>query len=247
MRLFVVTLFALALFSVDVSASTVSFSEIGVPSSGTLSVNVSATFKNVGGNLEIDLFNNAPGTDPLQILSGLVWNVSGTAPSGTSLASAITGSGSKLFTSGTTGTANAELRHSVLGGQIGWQYLSPPGLLNGMSFQFGLGASGLGGTFGGLGNASSGVIGPGSNIGHTPLSNQLPLVMSTTSSPSEAVFVISGFGPDVLRITQVAFAFGSAGINNLTETHINVPEPSSLALAAFGFIGFVFAWLRRRN
>ena len=142
------------------------------------------------------------------------------------------------------GLANAELRNSILGGQAGWQYLTPTGLLNGTSFEFGLGASGLGGTFGGLANASYGIIGPGSNIAHVPLSNQLPLVMSTSSSPSEAVFVISGFTLDVSHISDVTFAFGSAGTNNL----VKVPEPSSVALAAFGFAGMMaWGWRRRKR
>jgi hypothetical protein len=102
-----------------VSAGMISFNATGIPSGGTLSVDVSATFKNVGSNLEVDLFNKSTGTDPLQILSGIVWNVSGTAPTGTSLSSALTGGGSELYTSGSTGTANAELRNSVLGGQSG--------------------------------------------------------------------------------------------------------------------------------
>jgi len=235
-------LIALVMTPLSVSAATVSFTGVGTPSGG-LPVNVSATFKNVGSNLEIDLFNNSTGTDPLQILSGLVWSVSGSAPVGTSLSSAVTGSGSLLYTSGTTGTANAELRNSILGGQNGWQYLAPPGTLNGVSFQFGLGCSGLGGTFGGLGNASFGAIGPASNIGNVPLSTHLPLVMSTSASSSSAVFIVSGFNVDVSLINKVTFAFGSAGTNNL----VGVPEPSTLALAAFGFVGLAaWGWRRKR-
>jgi hypothetical protein len=244
MRLLFLALLALALAPANVSAGIISFSETGIPTGAKLPVSVSATFKNVGSNLEIDLFNDFAGTDPLQILSGIVWSVSGTAPAGTSLNSANVGSGSKLFTSGTTGTAGAELRNSVLGGQKGWQYLSPPGQLNGVSFQFGLGSSGLAGTFGGLANASYGVIGPGSNIGHVPLSNQLPLVMSTSSSPSMAVFIISGFNVDVSRINAVDFAFGSAGTNNI---HVKIPEPSGLVLVALGLISLAaWGWRMRR-
>jgi hypothetical protein len=244
MRLFFVALLALALAPANASAGMISFSEIGIPSGAKLSLSVSVTFTNVGGNLEIDLFNNSAGTDPLQILSGLLWNVSGTGPNSTFLSSALSGSGSKLFTSGTTGTSNAELRNSVLGGQAGWQYLSPPGKLNGVNFQYGLGSSGLSGTFGGLANASYGVIGPLSNIGHVPLSNQLPLVMSTTSSPSKAVFIINGFNVDVSRINGVDFAFGSAGTNNIV---VKVPEPASFVLAAIGLAGLIACGWRTRR
>ncbi|HTM55906.1 MAG TPA: PEP-CTERM sorting domain-containing protein [Pirellulales bacterium] len=244
MRLFFVALLALVVAPAGVSAGTISFSQVGIPSGAKLVVDVSATFTNVGSNLEIDLYNNSAGTDPLQIISGILFNVSGLGPIGTSLSSALTGSGSELFTSGTAGTLNAELRNSVLGGQKGWQYLSPPGKLNGVNYQYGLGSSGLAGTFGGLANASYGVIGPGSNIGHVPLSNQLPLVMSTSSSPSKAVFIISGFNADVSRITAVNFAFGSAGNNNIV---VKVPEPSSLVLAGLGLASLVAcAWRRRR-
>ena len=221
--------------SAAATAGTITFSQSGIPSGSTHPVNVSATFKNVGGDLEIELFNNAAGTDPLQILSGLFWDVSGSAPTGTSLASAVTASGSLLYTSGTSGVASAELRNSELGGQLGWEYRTPPGLLDGVSYQFGLGSSGLSGSFGGLANASYGIIGPGSSIGQVPLKNQLPLVMSTSSSPSSAVFLISGFGTDVSQITNVTFAFGSAGENNM----IFVPEPTSLALAGFALVCLV--------
>ena len=101
-----------------------------------------------------------------------------------------------------------------------------------MSYQFGFGCSGLNGTFGGLGNASYGAIGPSSDIGHVPLSNQLPLVMSTSTSASEADFVISGFNVDVSNIKNVTFAFGSAGTNNITG--VPVPEPSTFLLAGLG-------------
>jgi len=232
-------------------AGSISFSASGVPTNATLSVNVAATFTNVGGNLEIDLTNSSAGTDPLQILSGLVWSVTGTAPTGTSLSSAKTASGSALYTNASTSTSNAELRNTALGGQKGWQYLAPPGKLNGTTVQFGLGASGLGGTFGGLGNASYGITGPGSSIGHVPVSNQLPLVMSTSSSPSGAVFVIAGFNADISSITGVMFAFGSAGTNNLTSTSATpnvtpTPEPSTLVLSALGGIALLAYRKHRR-
>jgi len=229
----VFVLLVVAAVPAAMQGGTVTFSGVGAPSGSTHSVDVSATFKNVGSNLEIDVFNNATGTDPLQILSGLLWNVNGSAPSGTSLSSAVTGSGSDLYTSGSSGTPNAELRNSVLGGGNGWQYLAPPGPLNSVSFQYGFGCSGLGGTFGGLGNASYGAIGPSSDIGHVPLSNQLPLVMSTSASASEADFVISGFNVDVSNIKNVTFAFGSAGTNNIIGG-IPIPEPSTFLLAALG-------------
>jgi hypothetical protein len=241
MRLLALFVVAQILGCLTASAGTISFSDAGIPSGATLPVSVSVTFKNVGSNLEVDLFNNLAGTDPLQILSGLMWNVSGSAPTNTSLISAVTGGGSELFTSGTSGIINAELRNSVLGGQLGWQFLAPPGILNGTSFQFGLGASGLSGTFRGLGNASYGVIGPDSNIAHVPLHNQLPLVMSTSSSPSEAVFVIKNFNTDVSNIRDVTFAFGSAGNNNL----IPAPEPSSLALGLAAIAGFYALVIRK--
>jgi MYXO-CTERM domain-containing protein len=74
------------------------------------------------------------------------------------------------------------------------------------------------------------------------LSNQLPLVMSTSSSPSQAVFIISNFAADVSHIQNVTFAFGSAGTNNLVGT----PEPSTFALAAVGLAALAAWRLRRR-
>lgn len=237
---------SVALVPLAANAGTISWTAMGKPSGSNLAVNVAVMFKNVGNNLEVSLFNNFAGTDPLQILSGLVWDVSGAGPTGTTLSSALTGAGSGLYTSGTAYTTNAELRNSVLGGGNGWQYLAPTGKLGGTAYEYGIGASGLGGTFGGLGNASYGIIGPSSNLSRPPLSTHLPLVMNTSTGPSAAVFIISGFNSDVSRITDVQFAFGSAGTNNLAGTPTTpIPEPASLVLLGTGAIG-VFVLARRK-
>jgi hypothetical protein len=206
----------------DVSAS-------GIPTNSTLPVDVRAVFTNVNNDLQIDLFNNIAGQDPLQIITGLVWNVEGTNPAGTSLASAVTGAGSGLYTNATTFTSNAELRNSVLGGGDGWQYKAPPSAaINGMNFEFGLGAAGLSGAFQGLGNSAWGLVGPGSNLAQNPLANFLPIVRSTSADPSSIRFVIAGFNADVSRLRNVTFVFGSAGTSTI------VPEPGSFALAGIG-------------
>ncbi len=119
--------FALAAMPLPALAGTLTFHISGIPSGATLPVDVSATFTNVGNNLQIDLYNNQAGTDPLQVLAGIVFNVSGTAPDGTSLLSAVTGSGSDLYSTPTSGTPDADLAHDPDITNSGWVWAAPLG------------------------------------------------------------------------------------------------------------------------
>ena len=212
------------------------------------SVDITAKFTADGSNLKVQVFNNSKTIDPVQILSGIVWNVNGTAPTGTSFGSAATGDDSALFTSASSSSSSSDLRNSTLGGGKGWQYATTAnsGLLNvgGQQYQFGLGASGLGGTFGGLGNADYGLAGPRSSIGTNPLKNQLPLVMSKDDDPSEIDFVITNYSGSASDIKDVLFMFGSAGSDNVGGVPV-VPEPSSIILFGLG-VGAVFMAVRRK-
>jgi hypothetical protein len=234
-------------------ADMVTFEGVGTPTNSTFPVDVTAVFSHVGSDLHIDLYNNKSGADPLQVLTGLFWNVTGTAPTGTSLSTAVVGAGSYLWTSDGSGVAGANLKSGFTtpsGGGNGWKYGAPPGADDGTTFQFGLGASGLTGAFGGLGNDDWGIIGPNSNLLASNLHNKLPLVMSTSSDPSMASFVIANFNVDASRIGDVRFVFGSAG-----DVHIAgaphqgglsaVPEPSSLVMTAGG-LGILAMGYRRR-
>lgn len=231
-------------------ADFVTWSGTGTTGSGASqnSVNVTAKFTADGSNLKVQIFDNAKTIDPVQILSGLVWNVNGTAPTGTTFASAATGDDSKLYTSASSASSSSDLRNSTLGGQAGWQYATSAnaGLLNvgGNQYQFGLGASGLGGTFGGLGNADYGLVGPKSSLGTNPLSNQLPLVMGTGDDPSEIDFVIGNYTGKASDIKDVLFMFGSAGSDNIIGV---VPEPSTITLFGLGIAGLGGYTYRRRR
>ncbi len=117
-----------------------------------------------------------------------------------------------------------------------------------MSFEFGIGSAGLGVTFPHTDGAAYGIIGPGSDLSSANLNNKLPLVESTTSSPSSAEFVISNFNTDVSNITDLYFGFGTAGGNNVfASMSTNVPEPGGIVLMAIGAMGLaMLALLKRR-
>jgi hypothetical protein len=233
-------------------ADFITFNGVGATGSGGSlgAVDVSATFTKSGTDLTVTLSSHTASLDPVQVLSGLVWDISGTVPSGTSLTSAVTGVNSALYTDATHSTKNADVSNVDLTGKLGWQYESdstkPLLFVNNHQYQFGLGASGLGGVFGGLGNADDGIAGPGSPIDKTPDSNQLPLVMSTGTADSSVVFVIHNFAPAASTITNVEFMFGSAGSDNVSGLRA-VPEPSSIALVAVGGAVGLAASRRRKR
>ena len=216
-------------------------------------VDVSAKFSVTGFDLTVTLSSNLATVDPVQALTGLVWDITGTAPTATTISSAVTGINSALYSDATSHTSNADVSNATLGGKKGWQYeagvAAPLLTVASHHYQFGLGASGLAGVFGGLGNSDYGIVGAKSTIGSSPLNNQLPLVMSTdtgaTPAASSIVFVIHNFTVAASTISNVEFMFGSAGSDNVAGVRA-VPEPSSFALLGVGGI-FCAELLRRRR
>lgn len=236
-------------------ADFITYEGTGNTGSGTSlhAVDVTARFSVTGSDLTVTLSSNLATVDPVQALTGLVWDITGTTPTATTIASAVTGINSALYSDATTHTSNADVSNATLGGSKGWQYeagvAAPLLTVASHHYQFGLGASGLGGVFGGLGNSDYGIVGPKSTIGSSPLDKQLPLVMSTdtgaTPAASSIVFVIHNFTVPASAISRVEFMFGSAGTDNVAGVRA-VPEPSSFALLGAGGI-FGAAMLRRRR
>ena len=234
-------------------ADFVTWDGIGSTGSGSSLHNVDVTviFDANGTDLKVTLLSNLQTVNPVQALSGLVWDINGTAITGTTFQSAKTGSGSDLYTSATVHAPSTDLRNSTLGGGDGWQYealvTSPLLVVASHQYQYGLGASGLGGTFGGLGNADYGIVGPLSTIGSNPLKNQLPLIMNTGTGSSSAEFVIHNYTGTASNIKDVLFMFGSAGGDNVTGHLRSVPEPGSLALMLMGSGAFGAVHVARKR
>jgi hypothetical protein len=90
-----------------------------------------------------------------------------------------------------------------------------------------IGPPGAGGTYS---NANSSIAG---NVPHNPFLNQT------------ATFTITGSGITASTVvTAATFSFGTTPGDNVAA--VPVPEPSTMAIAGLGAIGFIGVGLRRR-
>jgi hypothetical protein len=226
--------------------------------SGTFGVDVSASLASSGDTLTIQLTNKLATPDPSVVLTDVDWslNAEGTHPSLT-LKSIAYGSATALFTTASASSTPALITttYNMWGlaehpnGQLG------QGSSTFFTNEYGVSAIGGGIFNGNHGSISSpksglngddyGIVGPGTNLSQTNLNNKLPLVKNTGSGDSSLIFTITGFsGFNASQVTDVHFSFGSEPTLAAANA---VPEPSTLAIAGLGALGFVAYGMRRRK
>jgi hypothetical protein len=229
-------------------ADFVTYSTPGGSTVNSKAVSSSVTLTTLGGGqLSISLTNSLATPNPAQVLTDILFNITpngGQVQPTLSLSAASAGAGSATFTNSSTSFTLFDLTP-------GYRVTNTPGTVLGFSYQHGLGSAGEGGIFGGLGNESYGLVGPGTDLTQANFGNKFPLVMSLSSSPTTATFVLNGFGGfTASQITSLSFSYGSSpdaviqGINPSAA----VPEPAAVVSTLSGLaIAGLGAWRRRRS
>jgi hypothetical protein len=208
-------------------AATETFVTPGGAAPGGNPVNASATFTSSAGKLIITLTDLLANPKTVaQLLSDLSFTVSG--GSATLTGSSLSSSSGQEITVAGNGTATTGSTVAT-----GWPY-SFSGSVGTLNRLAGSGANhliigppGAGGIYS---NANSSIAG---NVPHNPFLNQ------------SATFTISGSGITAATVvTAATFSFGTtSGVN---VNGVPVPEPSTMAIAGLGAIGFIGFGLRRR-
>lgn len=226
--------FALAAFS---AAACCSADVNWVGSAGQRSA--SANFHISGTSLQVTLTNisNFDVTEPVGVMTGVFFNVTGSALSLTPQSAIVPGGSTVLF--GSTGPGNS------VGGE--WAYKSAPmtGFTQGISAS-GLGIFGPGDVFPGSGNLQ-GPDSPGgleygmTSSGDNPATGNTPVTGTNALIKNAVVFTFSGLPAnfDLNRINAVRMQYGT----DLSEPHLDadVPAPGAASVLALG------ALLRRRR
>jgi hypothetical protein len=225
----------------------------GIGTGANTGLRAEAEFSVSGGNLQVKLTNSAiaPFTvdNPAEVLTGVFFDLSGSPALSKSGGSAQIAAGSTWVNfsapSGFTGNVGGE-----------WAFKS--GFGSGLP-QFGLGASGLGGTFGpgdtftnadlsggsGAGGVDWGLVSSNYNAGdgNGGINNE-PLIRNS------AIFTLTGLAPDFDlasgTINNVRFQYGTT----MTEPSIvgaSAPEPGSLTILGLAVAPLVGRRLRRRR
>ena len=208
------------------------------------SVSASALFAISGDTLTITLKNTTPGGTLLRgdILTGLVWDISGATPVLAFPTTALT-AGSDIFTDKTTSNTSDPVNGSwtnVLGATPISQYGVATTGFNG-AFSAGTITLGTSGVDYGIvsNNPPNGTFPapPGSGTSGSFNASAFPLIQDTLT------FTLTGIsGVSQSQITDVKFLFGSDGTGIITA----VPEPGSFTLAGIGLAAAGLVGLRRR-
>jgi hypothetical protein len=231
-------------------ADTQEFQGIGTGANTGLRAN--AEFSTSGSNLQVKLTNSAmaPFTvdDPSEVLTGVFFDISGNPALSKS-------GGSAQIPSGST-WVNFSAPPGFTG-DVGGEWAFKSGFGSGLP-QFGLGGSGLGGTFGsgdtftnadlsggsGAGGVDWGLVSSNYNAGdgNGGIKNE-PLIRNS------AIFTLTGLAPGFdlgsVTISNVRFQYGTT----MTEPSIDgspVPEPSTLTILGLAVAPLVRRRLRRR-
>jgi hypothetical protein len=192
-------------------------------------VSASATFTVTSGSISITLTNlQTDMKDAGQLLSDLQFTVSNGSLSGSSLSS----SSGNLITVHQKGSTTA----GSTGVSTGWAYSASNGELNGLN---------------GKNKASRTIIGPANSSGTPYPDANSSIAGNGPHNPfldGSATFTIAGTGiTSSTTIASATFSFGTASGDNIDGVPVSsVPEPSTMALAGLGAIGFLAHGLRRR-
>jgi hypothetical protein len=220
-----VALVTLAVTPPAARAATQTFNTAAATENGGDPVNATATFVESDNTLTITVTNLFTGPKNVdQALSGLSFTISGGSLSGSSMASDTSGSSGQEVTIPNNG-------HFTLGSTVatGWAYSStdPTGTLN----------------FGGSNHL---IVGP-------PDGNKYKGSITGNNNPflnGSATFTITGLTGSP-TVTAATFSFGTVAGDNVAGVDpplitTAVPEPSALAIAGLGALGFVGYGFRRR-
>jgi hypothetical protein len=204
------------------------------------SVSASALFQISGNTLTITLQNTTLGGTLLRgdILTGLVWDVSGATPVLAFPTTALT-AGSDIFTDKLTSNTSDPVNGS-------WTNVLGATPIS----QYGVAATGFSGAFSvgtivlGTGGVDYGIVSngtfpalPGSGTSGSFNGSAFPLIQDTLK------FTLTGIsGVSESQITDVKFLFGTNGTGIITA----VPEPGSFAVASIGIAAAGLVGLRRR-
>ncbi len=193
--------------------------------------------------LIIDLVNTTnlggKGTaESAEVLTGLAFNISGSptyasTPTAHNLSPSLTLTGNG--TTSTTlpaGDTDADFASS-------WTNKIGSSPLSGVAY--GISTTGFHGAFvgNGIGAEDHGIVGPGTLTTNDGLHAHLPLAVNGLEFKLPFTTNISGS-----KLSNVEFLFGSGG-DGILVSH-PVPEPSTLAIAGLGGLGFLGVCLRRR-
>jgi hypothetical protein len=187
-------------------------------------VSASATFVVKDGEIDITLINLQTNMkDAGQLLTDLKFSLSGNALTGTVLH---TSSGNEIFV-GTGGVVTA----GSTGVSTGWGYATGSGYLDGLAGantpkDLILGPPDASGKY----SSANGSI--ANNPGHNPFLDQAGATFAITGTNITSSTIVS----------NVVFSFGTSRGDDIGA----VPEPSTLAIAGLGAIGFMGFGLRRR-
>jgi hypothetical protein len=203
----------------------------GAKESGGLPVSATATFTESANTLTITLTNLlANPTSVAQAISDLFFTVANGTLSGATLKSStanfINIAANKTFSSAGSGSTGFVFTTQtsttgLLDVLAGPGHAGPAHLI--------IGPPGGGGTYS---NANGSIAG---NRPHNPFINQT------------ATFTISGSGITAnTTVTAATFSFGTTPGNNVPGNPNVVPEPSTMAIAGLGALGFMGYGLRRR-
>ena len=208
------------------------------------SVSASALFEISADTLTITLKNTTLGGTLLRgdILTGLVWDISGATPVLAFPTTALT-AGSDIFTDKTTSNTSDPVNGS-------WTNVLGATPIS----QYGIATTGFNGAFSagtitlGTGGVDYGIVSndppngtfpapPGSGTSGSFNASAFPLIQDTLT------FTLTGIsGVSQSQITNVKFLFSTSGAGIITA----VPEPGSFALASIGLAAAGLVGLRRR-